>query len=505
MKSPNIPQIQLRSYQKENAKNEREILKKYVSVIDTSDLGAGKTPVIVHTAQSLGLNLFVLTKKATVRDWQAYKKHVEFLHVMTYDSFRPKNKTFSHRWLEYDTEEEEIVPTQDLKKLIRKGCLFIFDESQATKNVQAQQSKACCAVSKIVRKTYEQGGKSRIALLSRTPTSGRSIQIVSLFRLAGLIINSEKLIEKQAGGYAKTGFKELVDYCSRINSQETDKIVSFLPMNNKSVLDCAYDLYERILKNAIVTTMENETKNISIYNVFFKAPEKNLRKLSKDKNIYQKISTELEKGEKKERLIHMYNIMERLQKVELYKEDIFLDVACELLEFDPNIKIILYLWTRRVIHRLEKSKDFKKYSPVIVNGQVTGSERTRRIEAFTDPNSESRILLTHPDVLSTGTNIIDPTETITFVSLMNPSVFYIQQHQASGRTTRGGKKKSYFLVVYLDGLDEEKDVLFSLSDKSDNLRRIVKTKEKLKFLTDYPVVYERDFSSICDLLFRSGF
>lgn len=491
-----IKPVTLRDYQRENSRNERNILKKYVSVIDTSDMGAGKTPVIVDTSMYFKLSMFVLSKKSTLNDWEKYKELFPEFHVMTYESFRPKSKRFSHKWLKY--QDGKIVPTKKLEDLIRKGCLFVFDESQAAKNATAETTKACCVVSGSVRDNFDAGGFSRIALLSRTPTSGKGIQIASMLRVAG-IIRSEKLIEKKAGGYVSTGFSELTDFCTKINPTETKKLTKYLVINNKSVIECAYDLYENILKDTIVTTMENKTKNIDIYNVFFEMSEKSLEKLRGTKKTYQEVKKEIDSGASKGKLINKYNVMQRQQFIELYKEDIFIDVTYELLDYDQNIKIIIYLWSRKVLSRV--SKALEEFNPVILNGMVQSEkERKQRLERFTDPESNCQVLLTHPNVLSTGTNIVDETETITFVSLMSTNLFYVAQHQASGRTTRGSNKKSYFLFVYIDGLEEEKEILSSLADKSDNLRRIVKTKKEITFLTDCPVVYERNLHSITELL-----
>jgi len=488
--------IVLRDNQRVNCDEVCEILDDHPSAINTADMGSGKTPVTIETARARGMAVFTLCKKSTVSDWNKYKDLFKKFHVMTYESFRPKNKNFSHNWLMY--KDGEIVPTQKLVQLIRAGCLFVFDESQAAKNAQAQQTKACCAISNAVRNNFEARGKSRIVLLSRTPTSGKPIQIVSMLRLAG-VIKSEKLIEKKAGGYVETGFAELIEFCSKINPVETERLTKYLVINNKSVIERTYDLYETVLKKTIVVTMENKAKNIDIYNVFFELSKSSLEALRDTKRTYQCVKKELDAGVKKGKLIQKYNVLQRQQTIELYKEDIFVDVTCDLLEYDPDIRVIIYLWSRKVLERVAQA--LKDYHPVILNGSVQSiKERTKRLKEFTNPDSKARILLTHPSVLAAGTNIVDPTETITFFSLMNAGVFYDSQHQASGRTTRGSYKKSYFVVVYIDGLEEEKEILHALSDRSDNLRKIIKSQQELTFLTDHPIVYERNLSSITELL-----
>ena len=252
----------------------------------------------------------------------------------------------------------EFFPSDELTKMIKEGCLFIFDEAQKIKNKSAQWLATRC----IANTLLSIGGKSRFLLLSGTPID-KEEHAINLMQMMGFI-KSVKLFDtvSETGSSSKAsgpgssskaskagptyatqvvksserslktvkliGTKELIQFCMSINEKAkatTEKIVRLLNGANnfglgdkfsirEGVIHLCYRLFQEVIKKEITASMappDLSEKGIvlDIKNGYYKFEKFAITKDRKE--IFKESDLEVRKRE----LMKSLDLLNRMMKV----------------------------------------------------------------------------------------------------------------------------------------------------------------------------------------------
>ena len=217
--------IKLEKYQVQHYKKIVEILKNEIAYLDVSTQGAGKTHISFAIAATFKLKLLVICPKSTISNWKKWSKYygLKILKIMSYQSLRGmKDKPLNHDLL--TKEGDKYIGSEEFDEYIKKGILLVFDECQMVKNENTQLYSAHALVKsviRIVKTNHPVGRKSRIAVLSATPSVTKE-QVISVFKILG-IITSDKLYNynRSNKNYELLGLQEAIYKCNRFDPDMT--------------------------------------------------------------------------------------------------------------------------------------------------------------------------------------------------------------------------------------------------------------------------------------------
>jgi superfamily II DNA or RNA helicase len=524
--------------------------------IDTSEMGSGKTFIVLMLAIVLKLPLFVVCPASVEGVWITECKNYNILliDVIGYQSLRSiKGKQPKHGYLtrtdfqvsgnrsdresdsDSDREPEDIMydvkftVTKTFKELVKKGMLLIFDEFQMIKNNTAQ-FKACYG---LINGLDTIESESRIGLLSATPID-KAKQSINLFYMLGFISGYDPVEHVD----------ELLENCSNINPELTEEISKkYDHQDYDSVSDMYFSLYEKLIKKQISGYIEPTRQQYTVKGEQILKEIKDLRSDSsagsstgapavatKIKNLekelkkevlindikngyynlsdagYQKLYAAVDKFNKLKMFfkdipgrkpIAKGNLTKILKEIEIAKIEIFCRIGLQTLE-DPSLKgkskiIFCVNYTATIIALKEF---FKKYDPLILVGSIEKKNRPDIIATFNN-DPKRRVLLCNIEVGGVGISLHDKNGQYPRFMFISPGYKMLSIHQATGRIYRKGvRSNATTRLVYgnLNGMIEEK-IINALNRKSAILRKAIRNKDVL--LPDqYPDYYEPDTADL---------
>jgi hypothetical protein len=222
--------IYLKENQVPHVEKLEDILSAHYCAFDMSMMGSGKTYTSSYLSIDLEFEHVVVICPASVEaKWKDMKNYGVRIHsVISYDSLRSRKGSQPKHGLLNRTDLEEgsgvvFTPTELLNKLVKEGCLIVFDEAQKMKN-KSDQFYACKAISTAILKI---GGQSRFLLLSGTPID-KEVQAIHIMQMMGFIRQAKLYVYNKEERFLKLyGAQDLIDYCNTVDKEGTKEFLRY--------------------------------------------------------------------------------------------------------------------------------------------------------------------------------------------------------------------------------------------------------------------------------------
>ncbi len=498
-KTTNKPkQIEIRPYQVKHFKRILEILQSEYGFIDVSPMGAGKTHTTCGVAATYKLNMMIFCPKSAKSVWKNTTKNYGLnASIMTYQSLRGmKCCDLNHNLLTRRTlivkgkEKIEYIATETFEKHVKSGLLLVFDEYHDLRNDNTQLDSAHALVKSLVR-NVRMGYKSRIALLSGTPCVKKE-SVTSTFKMLGIIL-SDKLYQynRSSKEYLRIGIQEAIDKCNSFDPDETFAITC-RPLNQTTAKTICHDLYMRVLKRFVVTSMPKPPidAELECRNFYILMSDENVNRM---KNAMCKFKTATDyRNEIQEVNFSNTNwgdVTTSRMEIDSAKIPEVCRLVAEKLETVKQSKIVIYCTYKRDIKTAIKL--LSKYNPLSMDGSTNDDKREEIINYFQENNNNYRVLVTNPQVGGISINLDDKHGNRLRFTYMLPSYFFINQHQAEKRIYRiGTKSKATIYYIYSRAFPYENSMLNSIAAKSEVLKDMIISDSDYKLPGEYDELLE---------------
>jgi SNF2 family DNA or RNA helicase len=471
--------LTLKSDQKEHVKKLTDILAKNYSCLDLSQMGSGKTFTATAIAKEFDFErVLIICPASVVSKWLSMKKYgLKILDVLSYEGLRSiKNHDPKHGLLKRFDEVGKVYfePTPRLESLAKEGMLVILDEAQRIKNKNAQWY-GCKTIAETI---LTSGGLSRFILLSGTPID-KEKQALHLMEMLGYI-RSDKLYTYD--GVYKTlrlqGAQELVEFCYRVDSKKTQKVLDEEPFNRDNVEHICYKLFQDVIKTSITSSMPPPNINgiyIDIKNAEYRVTDFSdnevLRKAVTAVNdtfmrfqyatrfgpndkaaegVQNQKLAELKEKKKQEVQAKIETIIYNLRVIENAKMRLFVQLAKKRLSENPHNKVALFVNYTSSIKGL--LKDLEEYQPLVLDGSVDKEKRQPVIDKFQEHNTTHRVLIGNIRVCSSGIDLNDTSKGGKFPRYVyaNPNLNILDLQQLPYRFLRlNSTSNTIFRFVYV--------------------------------------------------------
>jgi len=485
---PKPQPIKIEPYQQDHFKRILNILQHEYGYLDVSAFGSGKTHISFAVAAFYKLKMIIICPKSTISNWKNWgiKYGINILNIMSYQSLRGmKGKDLNHDLLQ--RSEDSFSATEIFENNVKKGVLVVFDECQMVKNENSQLHSAhelVKTVIRIVKSGHETGSKSRISILSATPSVTKE-QVTSVCKMLG-VIRSEKLYKYNRSNktYDLLGLQEAIDKCNNYDPDVTFH-ATCRPINKTTVKTICHELYKRILKKHLVSSMpsppinaEKDAKNL--YAIF---PEEDIERMKKGIMLFSSATNyrhQIEEVSYKN--INWGDVTRSRMEVDSAKVNTVCRLAKQDLEKNPNCKVIIYFTYTRDI---EKVCDIlKPFNPLKLYGKT--NNRDDVMTKFQADNNEYRVLVSNPKVGGVGIDLDDVIGNRPRIMYIAPSYFFIDQYQATGRIYRKDtKSKAIIRFVYCREFPYETGILNSMANKSCVAKDMILDKTNILFPGEY--------------------
>lgn len=488
-------EVVLQNNQHEHFYNLISILTSFYFACDLSVMGAGKTYVISKVFQYFKFKkIFVCCPKSVIQTWKTVKDlyNLNFIEngIISYDKFKRDN----------DLLDQNHNPTKKLDKLIRKGCLFVFDEFHKTKTTDTITHLAVKSlVLRLKNLINEEGCPSR-TIFATGSIFCKTEQVIGFLKLVG-IISSDELYTNRLGNFkVGDGFNELYDYANNLNSKLTVESYKNILSEKKTsqislkiLNDVIFRLYVDVIQIYVTSSMDPPSISVKLdcKNGYYKLPDKRIKQLS---NAITELSHVLENNSRKKGSRGNIGLITNLLvKIEYYKLEIWVRKALEDLQSDPNCKVVIVL--NFIKHMKILAHFLKKYNPVLLYGKISESNRTEIIDNFNQPNNTHRLIIAQLVVCSLGINLHDTNGNFPRKVYVSPNYRGMDTHQVTYRFYRSGTKSVPTVrYVYAKGGKLETSIMDAYSRKSEVFKKtLVKQDEAgILFPGEYPVEIEEE-------------
>jgi hypothetical protein len=267
------------------------------------------------------------------------------------------------------------------------------------------------------------------------------------------IINGHKLYVKRrdTGQVYLHGLEEVINFSEKLDSETTKEIVSshigslsYENINRKASEELIFQLYDKVIKNKLGSSIEGRNLNYSInlYDGFFLVSPEMEPVLRKHIAQFEDAALPLlEEGGPK---LHYLTRLNKLRvMIESDKLEIFVRLAREKLSREGT-RVAIALNSVSNIKRLEKL--LEEFEPLVLIGEVRN--RGEIIDKFQEKNSNRRLLILNVR-LGQGISLHDLHGTGETYVYISPSYSIIDMTQNIGRFYREGvKSDTYVYVVY---------------------------------------------------------
>lgn len=495
------------------------ILDRSKIAFDFSMLGTGKTYTSSHLAVSLKIPHVVVVCPLTVAPkWrQMSTDHgIPVKHVLSYNSLRSvKDKQPKHGLLErrdivrtvveWDSVQQQHVPhdintvsfhpTPALRKLAEEGVLFVLDEIQHFKNLSAQ-FEACRALIACAR----QYDASRVLLLSGSPIDKKE-QTLRLFKAIGIFQADEiARYNFQTHDMEWTGMNEICSFARSLDASRYSAVPKPRRFESgRTLTNYAYQLFLRCVRPALSSSMIPAALPVRLVkmNGFYDTTDAD--EAAELADAVQMLecaagydpTTKTIQVTKIGDISHSFaEIAEALVAIEWAKRKMFVRLALECLQNDPNRKVVLCFNYSKTIRYVETA--LSEYDPLVLEGQTSQSRRTHILDAFQASNTTYRVLIGNVQVCSTGIDLDDKHGGFPRTVFINPNYSTITLYQLGHRFHRANTR-SNANVFFVYGKDfPELEVLNALSRKSEIMKEMTPEQATagVVFPVDMPSYYE---------------
>lgn len=390
-------------------------------ILDASDTGTGKTYCAIALCKILNLRPFIICPKSVINTWTDVcdKFNVKMYGIANYEMLKSGNyytEDFEKAECPYfdkikvadgkvgDNGKEQGAKYEYEFKLMN-DTLIIFDEAHRCKNHKTSTSKLLLSAHK---------SNVKMILLSATIADK-----ISLFSVFGSVFKLFDGIKKYNDWMRKQLIINKVKYANKNITDEDQK----LDIINKT-------LFPRFGSRMKIKELGNLfPQNNIISQCYFMANFKEVDKL------YDEINLAMEELKNKEtRSEALGKIIRALQRIELLKVPLFVDLAEEALDNGYSVAIFVnYKETMyQLCHHLNTS--------CIVHGEQTLEERNANVADFQANKPTAKTFISIMSAGGVGISLHDLHGDHPRMSLISPSWNGVNVKQALGRIHRAGAK-----------------------------------------------------------------
>ena len=468
-----------------------EILKHEYGYLDVSTMGAGKTHITCAIAAWFKLNMLVVCPKSAKSNWikwsQIYGIHL--FGVITYQSLRgQEGRSFNHGLLVRNGDEYQA--TDLFEQCVKAKMLLVFDEYHNLKNDNTQLASGHALVKSLVR-LVRMGYQARVALLSGTPCVEKE-NVTSTFKMLGVILSDSLYnYNRSAKKYELIGLQEAIDKCNSYDRSETF-MITCKPVNKTTAKTMCYDLYTRVLKRFVVSSMpppvidfEKDEKNYYIL-----MPAHDVERLKKGLLLFKSATNYRHEVQEVDMSgVNWGDVTTSRMEIDAAKIDSVCRLTIQDLTENPHCKVLIYCNYKDDMKRAAQL--LANYRPMIMDGSTNDKQRDQIVAAFQADNDDYRILITNPKVGGVSIDLDDKRGNHPRITNLLPSYFFTDQVQAAARTHREGtKSQSKVRFIYSRAFPYETGILHSMAMKSEVLRNMITQHHIGKFPGEYQELLE---------------
>lgn len=496
--------------QKAHVQKVEKCLEKYNRYINNSSLGSGKTYVTCELARKYSLSLLIICPKSVINEWQKIAKlfQVNIIDCISYSCLRSNSSVKNPKHQLLTRDNGKFVATEKFQEIIKKGVIVVFDECHNLKN-DSDQFRACYTLAQKVYSSKKSTFASKVFLLSGT-LFDKPQHAIQMTKLLG-IIRKNTIVElnQKTQQLEWTGLNDVIKHCRIIDRKLTNHTItnqSYVAESRKkmSTMKIAiellvFDLFVKVLKPVYIHCMENseidqifDVKN-GHYNLETQQDQEHLKstifKLSSASNFNPKKETNPEND--KEISIKWNLIAKQLHEIERCKIGTLIRLVKKDLESNPNAKVLLFVNYLDSIESLDEN--LKKYSPLVMKGNVSLGDRKIIVEKFQKPSTENRLFICNTTTGNAGISLHDLDGNFPRISYIIPSYSLLNTHQASYRTFRNGvKSNTKVRFVYANIATQETNILNALMRKTATLKSLnSENTTQMKFPCDFDSEIEK--------------
>lgn len=504
-------QVQLRSHQIEHTQN---IIKIFTSTnhdntwaMDLSVMGAGKTHIASYLEQYFRWPYMIVICPVSVEGtWQKAQSMygLPIVAIISYESLRGNAATsnLSHGLLTRDGNEDDGIPifrpTPKLLQLVQSGTLFVFDEIQKAKNINAihYAVKAIVQTSRGVIKgnVGATTNASRILIASGTPFD-KEVQITNFLRMLGIIRHRNMFVNQNGfmdiDGY---GAGELWNYCQAFSPEETSKAGSKIPLTKNNMQKFVYNMYIDVIQKYMTSSMPSPPIPVPIecLNGYYNLSKERAERLSAAINALRK-ATHFRDGEVDMDNANWGAITSSLRESEYSKVEIFVREAYNRLTEDPRCKVALFFNYKVSINAARAL--LALFNPIILEGGTPKKKRPELIAQFQQKNTRNRVIICNCTVGALGIDLDDTLGTMPRYAFVSPSYYAMTLHQITRRFYRTDTKSTpHIRFIFGKCGIEETSIINALARKMAVMKQTLvrQAEEGIRFPGEYDKYVQPD-------------
>ena len=312
--------------------------------------------------------------------------------------------------------------------------------------------------------------------------------VTSTFKMLGIIL-SDKLYNynRSSKKYELIGIQEAINKCNRFDPDETF-VITCRPVNKTTAKTICYDLYMRVLKRFMVSSMppppvdaEKDAKNLYIL-----MPDKDVERLKKGIMLFKNATNyRHEVNEVNYSGVNWGDVTTSRREIDSAKVPSVVRWAKNNLATNKHCKVLIYCNYKRDMKHAASL--LARYNPLVMDGSTSVKQRQQIITSFQIDTDEYRVIISNPKVGGIGIDLDDKYGTRPRIMYILPSYFFTDQYQATGRIHRiGTLSKATIYFVYSRAFPYETGILNSMAKKSQVVRNMVTQEQvNIRFPGEY--------------------
>ena len=364
--------------QKNHIRNIKQKLEKNSCVLDTSNLGTGKTYSAAIISQNYN-NPLVISTPTVLNKWKGIKEKHESLNKLQLLSLYQINKL------------------QNIENI----DFIIIDEIQYFKNSSKRTNYLIELMESI--KSID------ILAISSTPIDKKR-QLVNILRIMKILDTDLYIYRRDLQIYIFEGYNKLFEKFENSSKfKRKDYLIIKLRnsdyINKKSIFDSVYDLYSKCIKFEIGVC--NKIKNDT---VVLKETETVIQvktQEAKDALIAMEEVVVRSYGEDVDRKDIFNQFIKAFYNLELNKMKEFSDMIYKDIEKFETKKFVIMCNYRNSLEFLKNYLESRGIYPLILDGSIKMDRRSEIIDKFMEDNYNHRVIIGNIQVLSTGIDLDD--------------------------------------------------------------------------------------------------
>ena len=524
--------IRLEDYQTQHVKNMVATLINNVAVLDFSEAGLGKSFAASAVVKIFGSRAIVIAPGTVINDvWTKMEEKygLNIHNKLTYSTLVGREGcSMAHNYLE--RTGATFTTTEHLRKLIKEGIIFIFDEMATTKNKGTLRFKA---VHTIVNEIINIGPKSRVINISALPRD-KIEQIQTLCQILGIVRSENYWTYDNNKGYIIDGIVELMEWCKDKDPVKTLSIIGeymkesyyiscenqcrnwmiqpseFTNLNRTTIPILVARLFREIVHDEIChqmlkPTLKQNIMNVGsitdrsmvvncgrppIKNVFYKVCNNDrdlidVKLMDMGSKILKSAVSKRSSSDPNKYVLNQGEIIKGFRITGKSMLRILYYVVREELRREPDRKFVIGAWFIDQIQWLENV--FSEYGVRSIYGKTNQDERRKSIKKFQENSDKCKIIIVNPTVGGEGISLDDQYGNRPRTLLVLPDNRFMKLVQFTYRVWRAmtkSKSETKIHVVFSPHFIEQLTILNNLVNKSSAARTVIKN-SNLSLPKDY--------------------